>query len=158
MLYAWILLAVLKVGGSLQWGSVLLILFGTQWYILFNVAGAAAAIPNDIISCASILRLKGWTRWRKFLIPAIMPGLVTGWITAAGGAWNATIVSETVSIGSTNYEATGLGTYIAKVSGNLDFPRLTAAVLVMALFVVGINRTVWKRIQAVANDRCRFTN
>ena len=80
-------------------GAVLLILFGTQWYILFNVAGSAAAIPNDIISCAAILRLSGWNRWRKFLLPAILPGLVTGWITAAGGAWNATIVSEIVPIG-----------------------------------------------------------
>ena len=158
MLYAWILTLVFLIGGNLQWGSVVLLLFGTQWYILFNVAASAAAIPNDIISCAAILRLKGWSRWKKFLIPAIMPGLVTGWITAAGGAWNASIVSEAVSIQGKNYYATGLGTYIAKVSENLDFPKLTAAVIVMSLIVVGINRTVWKKIQAIANDRCRFTN
>jgi NitT/TauT family transport system permease protein len=112
MLYPWLVGLVLFLHGTLQWGAVLLILFGTQWYILFNVAASAAAIPNDIISCAEILHLSGWSRWTKFLLPAILPGLVTGWITAAGGAWNATIVSEIVQIGATTYNATGLGAYI----------------------------------------------
>jgi NitT/TauT family transport system permease protein len=156
MLYPWLLALVFMVHGSLQWGSVLLILFGTQWYILFNVAGAAAAIPNDIISCAEILRLKGWARWGKFLIPAVFPGLVTGWLTAAGGAWNATIVSEYVKVGPTLYQATGLGAYIQRMSEAGDFAHLAAATIVMAVVVVGINRTVWRRLQALANDRCRF--
>ena len=156
MLYPWLVAVILFFHGTLQTGAVLLILFGTQWYILFNVAGAAAAIPNDIISCAEILRLRGWTRWRKFLIPAIMPGLVTGWITAAGGAWNATIVSELVPIGSNTYTATGLGAYITSAANNNDFAHLTAAVIVMAIVVVGINRVLWKRLQNLANDRCRF--
>jgi NitT/TauT family transport system permease protein len=156
MLYPWLLGLVFLVHGNLQWGAVLLILFGTQWYILFNVAGAAAAIPNDIISCAEILRLSGWRRWSKFLIPAVLPGLVTGWITAAGGAWNATIVSEYVKVGPTLYQATGLGSYIQQMSDAGDFAHLAAATIVMAVMVVGINRTVWKRLQALANDRCRF--
>jgi NitT/TauT family transport system permease protein len=157
MLYPWLFAMVLFVHGTLQWGAVLLILFGTQWYILFNVAAAAAAIPNDIISCAEILRLKGWRRWRQFLLPAVLPGLVTGWITAAGGAWNATIVSEyAVQVGNKLYNAKGLGAYIGKAMEDYNFSRLTAAVLVMSVIVVGINRTVWKRIQAIANDRCRF--
>jgi NitT/TauT family transport system permease protein len=157
MLYPWLFALVLLVHGTLQWGAVLLILFGTQWYILFNVAAAAAAIPNDIISCAEILRLKGWRKWKQFLLPAILPGLVTGWITAAGGAWNATIVSEYgVQVGNKLYNATGLGAYLGKAIEDYNFSRLTAAVLVMSVIVVGINRTVWKRIQAIANDRCRF--
>jgi NitT/TauT family transport system permease protein len=156
MLYPWLLALVFMVHGNLQWGSVLLILFGTQWYILFNVAGAAAAIPNDIVSCADILHLKGWARWGKFLVPAVFPGLVTGWLTAAGGAWNATIVSEYVKIGPVLYQATGLGAYIQRTSDAGDFPHLAAATIVMAVMVVGINRTVWKRLQALANDRCRF--
>ena len=81
MLYPWLVGIILFLHGTLQTGAVLLILFGTQWYILFNVAASAAAIPNDIISCAEILRLSGWSRWRRFLLPAILPGLVTGWIT-----------------------------------------------------------------------------
>ena len=156
MIYPALLLMVLAVGGTLQWGAVLLILFGTQWYILFNVAGAAAAIPNDIVCCADILRLSGWRRWQKFLIPAILPGLVTGWITSAGGAWNATIVSEILTVHGHLYEATGLGAYISHATDAGDFARLTAASLVMALVVVTVNRTVWKRIQTLANERCRF--
>jgi NitT/TauT family transport system permease protein len=156
MLYPWLVTLILLVHGTLQTGAVLLILFGTQWYILFNVAASAAAIPNDIISCAEILHLTGWTRWTKFLLPAILPGLVTGWITAAGGAWNATIVSEIVTIGSNTYTATGLGAYITNASNANDFSDLTAAVIVMAVVVVAINRLLWKRLQNLANDRCRF--
>jgi len=156
MLYPWLLGLIFFMHGTLQTGSVLLILFGTQWYILFNVAGAAAAIPNDILSCADILRLKGWSRWSKFLIPAILPGLVTGWLTAAGGAWNATIVAEYVTSGTQVFQATGLGAYITRMGNASDFPRLAAAGLVMAGVVVFINRLVWKRLQTLANDRCRF--
>lgn len=156
MLYPWLLALVFMVHGNLQWGSILLILFGTQWYILFNVAGAAAAIPNDIVSCAEILHLSGWAKWGRFLIPAVFPGLVTGWLTAAGGAWNATIVSEYVRVGPTLYQATGLGAYIQRMSDAGDFSHLAAATIVMAVMVVGINRTVWKKLQAFANDRCRF--
>ena len=156
MIYPWILVLVIKLGGSLEWGAIPLIMLGTQWYILFNVASAASAIPNDIRSCADILRLDGWRRWWRYLLPAIAPGLVTGWITAAGGAWNATIVSEYVHTGGKLYQATGLGALISRATDSGNFPKLTAAVLVMAIIVVGINRTVWKKLQALANERCRF--
>jgi len=156
MIYPWILGAILLAGGTLQWGSIILILFGTQWYILFNVASAAAAIPNDIVSCASLLRLDRWRQWTRFLIPAIFPGLVTGWVTAAGGAWNATIVSEYVHANGKLYQATGLGAFIARATSPIDWPTLTAAVLIMALVVVGINRTLWKKLQVLADNRCRF--
>jgi len=158
MIYPWILSLVLLVGGSLQWGAVPLIMMGTQWYILFNVAGAAAAVPNDIVSCAELLRLSGWRKWRQFLIPAIFPGLVTGWVTAAGGAWNATIVSEYVQVGKKLYQANGLGAYISRATNEGNFAHLTAAVIIMAIVVVSINRVLWKRLQNLANDRCRFTN
>jgi len=156
MIYPWILGAILLAGGTLQWGSIILILFGTQWYILFNVASSAAAIPNDIVSCASLLRLDRWRQWTRFLIPAIFPGLVTGWVTAAGGAWNATIVSEYVHANGKLYQATGLGAFIARATSPIDWPTLTAAVLIMALVVVGINRTLWKKLQVLADNRCRF--
>jgi NitT/TauT family transport system permease protein len=156
MIYPWILGIVLWTGGTLQWGSIILILLGTQWYILFNVAASAAAIPNDIVSCATLLRLERWRQWRRFLIPAIFPGLVTGWVTAAGGAWNATIVSEYVNAGGKLYQATGLGSLISRATEAGDFPKLTAAVLVMAVVVVGINRTLWKKLHVVADHRCRF--
>jgi NitT/TauT family transport system permease protein len=156
MIFPALTLLVVGMGGTMQWGSVLLILFGTQWYILFNVAGAAAAIPNDMICCSEILHLHGWRRWQKFLIPAVLPGLITGWITATGGAWNATVVAELVTIGNKRYAATGLGAFITEAG--TDYSRLTAASLVMAVIVVVVNRTVWKRLQTVATERCRFSN
>lgn len=156
MIYPWILGIVLFTGGTLQWGSIILILFGTQWYILFNVAATAAAIPNDIVSCATLLRLDRRRQWTRFLLPAVFPGLVTGWVTAAGGAWNATIVSEYVTAGGKLYQATGLGDLISRATDAGNFPKLTAAVLVMAVVVVGINRSLWKKLQAVADSRCRF--
>lgn len=156
MIYPWILSLVLLVGGNLQWGAVPLIMMGTQWYILFNVSAAAAAIPHDLVSCAELLHLSGWRRWRQFLLPAVFPGLVTGWVTAAGGAWNATIVSEYVQAGDKLHVATGLGAFISRATSEGDFPKLSAAVLVMAVIVVGINRTLWKRLQNFANERCRF--
>ena len=160
MIFPALTLMVIAMGGTLQWGAVLLILFGTQWYILFNVAGAAAAIPNDMICCSAILHLRGWRRWQKFLIPAVLPGLITGWITATGGAWNATVVAEVVTAGSHDYRATGLGAFIsaAAASDPPNYARLTAASLVMAVIVVVVNRTVWKRLQSVATERCRFSN
>jgi NitT/TauT family transport system permease protein len=156
MIYPWILGVVIMAGGTLQWGSIALILLGTQWYILFNVAASAAAIPNDIVSCTALLRLDRRRQWTRFLLPAIFPGLVTGWVTAAGGAWNATIVSEYVHAGGKLYEATGLGALISRATDAGDFPKLTAAVLIMAVVVVGINRTLWKKLQVLADNRCRF--
>jgi NitT/TauT family transport system permease protein len=156
MIYPWILGLVIAVGGSLEWGSILLILLGTQWYILFNVAASAAAVPNDIVSCAALLRLDPWRRWTRFLLPAVFPGIVTGWVTAAGGAWNATIVSEYVHTGGTLYQATGLGALISRATDAGNFPKLAAAVLVMAAVVTAINRTVWKKLQVLADQRCRF--
>jgi NitT/TauT family transport system permease protein len=156
MVYPWILGLVLLVGGTLQWGAIVLILLGTQWYILFNVAASAAAVPNDIVSCASLLRLDRWRQWTRFLLPAVFPGLVTGWVTAAGGAWNATIVAEYVNAGGKLYQATGLGALISRATDAGNFPKLAAAVLVMAVVVVGINRTVWKKLQVLADNRCRF--
>jgi NitT/TauT family transport system permease protein len=160
MIFPALTLLVVAMGGTLQWGAVFLILFGTQWYILFNVAGAAASIPNDMICCSEILHLRGWRRWQKFLIPSVLPGLVTGWITATGGAWNATVVAEIVTAGPRTYRATGLGAYISEAAAGVppDYARLTAASLVMAVIVVVVNRTVWRRLQSLANERCRFSN
>ncbi len=156
MIYPWIIALIILVGGTLQWGAIILILLGTQWYILFNVAASAAAIPNDIVSCASLLRLSHWRQWTRFLLPAVFPGLVTGWVTAAGGAWNATIVSEYVNAGGKLYEATGLGALISRATAAANFPKLTAELIIMAVVVVGINRTLWKKLQVIADARCRF--
>jgi NitT/TauT family transport system permease protein len=139
--------------GNLQWGSVILMMLGTIWYILFNVISGASAIPQDLRACTQLTHLKGWQRWRTLWLPGIFPALTTGWITAAGGAWNASIVSEYLQDHNPPLQATGLGAFISNAQANGDFPGLAAAVLAMALFVVFFNRFVWKRLSAIAQER-----
>jgi NitT/TauT family transport system permease protein len=139
--------------GSLQWGAVILMMFGTIWYILFNVISGASAIPQDLRACTALTHLHGWQKWRTLYLPGIFPALTTGWITAAGGAWNASIVSEYVQFKGHTHEATGLGALINDAQARGDYPVLAASVLSMALFVVFFNRAVWKRLSAIAQDR-----
>jgi NitT/TauT family transport system permease protein len=156
MLYPLVFGLVLAIGGNLQWGAVVLMMLGAQWYILFNVAAGAQSIPADVNACASIFQLRGWRWWRQFALPAIFPFLVTGWITSAGGAWNASIVSEYLQYGGGIHTATGLGAYISEATNAGHFPQLAAAVVVMAVCVVAINRTFWKRLQRKGDLYCRF--
>jgi NitT/TauT family transport system permease protein len=137
------------------WTSPLMIL-GTQWYILFNVIAGAAAIPQDMKDAAGNLGLSGWIRWKKFILPAIFPSYVTGAVTASGGSWNASIVSELVSWGDTRLEAFGLGSYIARATADGDFPRIALGIAVMCLFVMGFNRFLWRRLYMLAAERLRL--
>ena len=139
--------------GNLEWGAVILMIFGTIWYILFNVISGASAIPQDLRACTQLTHLRGWQKWRVLYLPAIFPALTTGWITAAGGAWNTSIVSEYVQFQGQTHTATGLGALINGAQAQGNFPLLAAAVLAMALFVVFFNRFVWKRLSALAQDR-----
>jgi NitT/TauT family transport system permease protein len=144
---------IVLVGGNLQWGSVILMMLGTVWYILFNVISGASAIPQDLRACTQLTHLRGWQRWRTLWLPGIFPALTTGWITAAGGAWNASIVSEYLQDHNPPLQATGLGAFISDAQAAGHFPQLAAAVLAMALFVVFFNRAVWKRLAALAQER-----
>ncbi len=137
-------------------GAVALMMLGAQWYILFNVAAGAQAIPTDMVACADIFKLKSWRRWKDFILPSVFPFLLTGWITSAGGAWNASIVSEYLQKGDTTYTATGLGAIISQATNNGNFDQLAAAIVVMAVCVVTINRSVWRRLQKKADLYCRF--
>lgn len=149
-----IVIAVLRAAGvSLGWGSVVLMLLGTQWYILFNVIAGASAIPSDLGEAARSYRLSRWLRFRFLYLPAVFPYLVTGWVTAAGGAWNASIVAEYVTFKGQVLTANGLGAQISLAAEHADFPRLGACVIVMAAVVVTFNRTVWKRLYALAESR-----
>jgi NitT/TauT family transport system permease protein len=156
MLYPLVFGWVLAMGGNLGWGAVVLMMLGAQWYILFNVAAGAQSIPADMVSCADVFKMANWKRWRYFILPAIFPFLVTGWITAAGGAWNASIVAEYVQQRGQTYTAFGLGDLISQATSAGKFDVLAAAVVVMALAVVTINRTLWKRLQRLGDDYCRF--
>jgi NitT/TauT family transport system permease protein len=144
---------ILLVHGNLQWGAVILMMLGTIWYILFNVISGASAIPQDLRACTQLTHLRGWQRWRTLWLPGIFPALTTGWITAAGGAWNASIVSEYLQDHNPPLTATGLGSFISNAQAQGHFPQLAAAVLAMALFVVFFNRFVWKRLSAIAQER-----
>ncbi len=147
-------IAVLKAAGvSLGWGSVVLMLLGTQWYILFNVIAGASSVPSDLGEAARSYRLSRWLRFRFLYLPAVFPYLVTGWVTAAGGAWNASIVAEYVTFKGRVMTANGLGAQISLAAEHANFPRLGACVIVMAAVVVTFNRTVWKRLYGLAESR-----
>lgn len=139
--------------GNLQWGAVILMMLGTIWYILFNVISGASAIPQDLRACTQLTHLTRWQAWRTLWLPGIFPALATGWITAAGGAWNASIVSEYVQYEGKVHTATGLGALIFEATDKGEYPVLAAAVLAMAFFVVVFNRFVWKRLSAIAAER-----
>jgi NitT/TauT family transport system permease protein len=153
MIFPNLLLLIYFVHGNLVWGSVILMMLGTIWYILFNVISGASAVPQDLRACAALTHLRGWQKWRTLWLPGIFPALTTGWITAAGGAWNASIASEYLQDRTPPLQAHGLGALISDAMARGDFHVLGAAVLAMALFVVVFNRLVWKRLSAIAQDR-----
>ena len=137
------------------WLSPLMIL-GTQWYILFNVIAGASAFPTDLREAAASFRIPGWHWWREVLLPGIFPYYVTGAITASGGAWNASIVSEVVSWGSTRINGSGLGAYIAQMTEAGDYPRIALGIAVMSVLVVAVNRLLWRPLYAFAERRTRL--
>jgi NitT/TauT family transport system permease protein len=140
-------------GVSLGWGSVLLMLLGTQWYILFNVVAGAMAVPADLREAARSYRMSLWQRFRALYLPAVFPYLVTGWVTAAGGAWNASIVAEYVSFRGGVLQTAGLGARISEATERGDFALLAASTVAMAVVVVAFNRTVWRRLYHLAETR-----
>ncbi len=147
---------ILKFDASVEiWTSPLMIL-GTQWYILFNVIAGATAIPTDLKDAAGNFGLSGWLRWKRLILPAIFPSYVTGAITASGGSWNASIVSELVSWGDTTLQATGIGSYIADATAKGDFPRISLGICVMCLYVMLFNRQLWRRLYRLAEERWRI--
>ena len=141
---------------SMNWGSILLIAMGTQWYILFNVIAGAMAIPNEMKEVASIYGLRRWKLWRTLILPAIFPFWVTGACTAAGGAWNASIVAEFATWGDTTLKADGLGAFIAEVTKTGDTALIIVSIGVMSIFVVSMNKLVWRRLYAYAERRFRL--
>jgi len=140
-------------GLSLNIGGIFLMALGAQWYILFNVIAGASAIPSDLREAMRLMGVRGKLRWTKFILPSIFPAYVTGGITAAGGAWNASIVAEIVTYGKHTLVARGLGAYIAQAATVGDFPKVLIGVSVMSVYVVGLNRLVWRRLYHLAETR-----
>ncbi|MDB5583688.1 MAG: binding-protein-dependent transport system inner rane component [Bradyrhizobium sp.] len=133
-----------------------LVVFGTQWYIVFNVIAGASAFPNDLKEVSANFGVKGWTWWRKVILPGIFPYYVTGALTASGGSWNAAIVAEYVKWGDDKVEAHGIGSYIAKATAAGDFPRIVLGVAVMSICVIAFNRLFWRPLFGFAERRLRL--
>jgi NitT/TauT family transport system permease protein len=150
-LFPFAVLAFIKLGISLNIGGILLMSLGAQWYILFNTIAGASALPSDLRETMDIYRVRRWQRWRQLIIPGILSSYVTGGITAAGGAWNASIVAEVVSYHHTTLTAYGLGAYIVENSAN--HARLLCGIAVMSVYVVVVNRLLWRRLYRLAETR-----
>jgi NitT/TauT family transport system permease protein len=137
------------------WLSPLMVL-GTQWYILFNVIAGASAFPTDLREASTLYRLGTWQWWREAVLPGIFPYYVTGALTASGGSWNASIVAEVASWGDTKLKAAGLGSFIAQATEAGDYPRVVLGIAIMSLFVVMLNRLLWRRLYGLAERRFRL--
>jgi NitT/TauT family transport system permease protein len=155
-LFPVVLLFLLPLPGGLDIAAVLLMLMGTQWYLLFNVIAGATAIPQDMKYTTTLLQLSRWERWRTLILPALFPYLITGAITASGGAWNASIVAEHVEFGGETLSTTGIGATIAQATSAGNYPLLLAATFSMMLTVVLINRFVWRRLYRLAEEKYRM--
>lgn len=145
------LLVTLKLNPNI-WLSPLMV-FGTQWYILFNVVAGASTIPSELRLAADNLGLKGWLKWKRVYLPAVFPAYVTGAITASGGSWNASIVAEYVTWGKTTLVADGLGSYIKQMTDAGDFHRIALGIGVMCMFVMLLNRVFWRKLYSLAEER-----
>jgi NitT/TauT family transport system permease protein len=152
-LFPFATLLFIKTGLSINIGGILLMALGAQWYILFNVIAGASAIPSDMREAMAVLRVRGWQRWRRLIIPGILSSYVTGGITAAGGAWNASIVAEVVTYHHTTLTAYGLGAYIVNASHADNKAELICGVAVMSVYVVVVNRLLWRRLYHLAETR-----
>lgn len=152
-LFPFVTIVFLRYHLSLEWGGALLMALGAQWYLLFNAIAGATAIPNDLREMALGLGLRGWLRWRSLILPAIFPSSVTGALTAAGGAWNASIVAEVVTWGDARLTAHGLGAYITGATAGGDWPRIVLGVAVMSAYVVIVNRLLWRPLERLAQSR-----
>ena len=155
-LFPVLLVGLIQIGGGLGVGSIALMLLGTQWYILFNVIAGAIALPSDLKEAAAVYKFTSWQRWTTLILPGIFPYLITGMITASGGAWNASIVAEYFHIGDKTLQTLGLGAQISAATDAGNFSTLLLATLLMATMVVTMNRLVWRRLYRLAETRYKL--
>ncbi|MCS7283215.1 MAG: ABC transporter permease subunit [Anaerolineae bacterium] len=155
-LFPVLLLVIVGLPGGLDFAAILLMLMGTQWYLLFNIIAGASAIPQDLKYTSALIGLSRWERWRTLILPSLFPYIITGSITASGGAWNASIVAEHVEFGGRTLYTTGIGALISRATAAGDYPLLLAATLTMILTVVLINRTFWRRLYRLAEEKYRM--
>jgi NitT/TauT family transport system permease protein len=157
ILFPIIILGLLRMGGGLGIGSIVLMLLGTQWYILFNVIAGAMAIPSDLREVAKLFHFSRWQRWQTVILPGIFPYLITGLVTASGGAWNASIIAEYFHLKGQTLQTLGLGAQISAASDKGLFHLLLLATIVMALMVVTVNRLVWRPLYRLAETKYKLS-
>ncbi len=155
-LFPVLLLGLVSVPNGANLAAIVLMMLGTQWYVLFNAIAGAQAIPQDLKDTSDLLRLAGWRRWRTLVLPALFPYVITGLITASGGAWNASIVAEYASFGGRVSRVTGLGALITSSTAVGNYPLLLASTLAMIALVVTVNRLVWRGLFRLAEERFRL--
>jgi NitT/TauT family transport system permease protein len=154
--YPVLLIGLVRIGGGLGIGSIALMLLGTQWYILFNVIAGAMSIPSDLREVSSLYRFNRWQRWTKLILPGIFPFLITGMVTASGGAWNASVMAEYSHVKDRTLETIGLGAQIMSATDNGRFPIILLATILISLMVVTMNRLVWRRLYRLAETRYKL--
>jgi NitT/TauT family transport system permease protein len=154
--YPVLLIGLIRIGGGLGVGSIALMLLGTQWYILFNVIAGAMSIPSDLREVASLYRFTRWQRWTRLILPGIFPFLITGMVTASGGAWNASVMAEYSHVKGRTLETIGLGAQISSATDHGRFPIILLATVLISLMVVTMNRLVWRRLYRLAETRYRL--
>ena len=151
-----LLIGLVKIGGGLGIGSIALMLLGTQWYILFNVIAGAMSIPSDLREVSTLFRFTRWQKWTKLILPGIFPYLITGMVTASGGAWNASVMAEYSHVKDRTLETIGLGAQIDAATDSGRFPILLLATIMISLMVVTMNRLVWRRLYRLAETRYKL--
>jgi NitT/TauT family transport system permease protein len=156
MIYPLVVALMRFLGIKMHLGASILMLIGIQWYILFNVLAGASSVTRDLKDTLSMIGTSTWSKWKTLYLPSAFPSLVTGWITAAGGAWNASIVAEYVQLGNETFIAKGIGSMITKATAEANFPLLAGSLLAMVATVVGLNQTFWKWLSDLAENRFKF--
>ena len=154
--YPVLLIGLLKIGGGLGIGSMALMLLGTQWYILFNVIAGAMSIPSDLREVTSLYHFTRWQRWTRLILPGIFPYLLTGMVTASGGAWNASVMAEYSQVKGQTLQTIGLGAQIQAATDQARFPVILLATILISLIVDPMNRLVWKRLYRLAETRYKL--
>ena len=155
-LFPVLLIALVRIGGGMGIGSIALMLLGTQWYILFNVIAGAMSIPADLREVSSLFRFTRWQRWTRLILPGIFPYLITGMVTASGGAWNASVFAEYFNLHDRTLQTIGLGSQIQSATNSGRFPILLLATILISLLVVTMNRLVWRRLYRLAETRYKL--
>jgi NitT/TauT family transport system permease protein len=154
--YPVLLMGLIRIGAGLGIGSIALMLLGTQWYILFNVIAGAMSIPSDLREVTSLYRFTRWQRWTRLILPGIFPYLITGMVTASGGAWNASVMAEYSHVQNRTLETIGLGAQISSATDHGQFPIILLATILISLMVVTMNRLVWRRLYRLAETRYKL--